>query len=147
MTTSKYVFTKYDTSTQVIINNIKLGNEYNRIPNSIIEIISCTVSSTSNPRIINIRSDLNAVNAYSSDLLNDCMGILNYDKQIIASHIYFLCGYEQPRYVMSNRNSINIGFYDESNSPLVINAYSILFKITSPKIDEISNQYRLEIPL
>lgn len=156
MTTSQYVYTYKDLKNESNGSyKISLSEEINRIPNKIIEVISASVELDIEHSAISMRCDFQPTNYFTDDGYGPCLSILQNSNKTGATWNYTECGYEQPRYVITNTNNFYITFLyggsqvDPSDPPTIpiadIVNFTIIFKITYPEQGAINKQYNNEI--
>jgi len=149
MTTQQYVFINRSTNIESANNSysINLGEEINRIPNKVIELTSIVLESTlENPYLL-IRGDVQPTNSFTNDGFGPCLSIMRNNSKNGAHWNYTECGFEQPRFVLSNTTNFNVGFYVggvQLQHAEILN-FSIIFKITYPEEGAISKNYANEI--
>ena len=163
MTTIEYVFIDGEscTVTSNQLFEIKLGNSNkDRPPNQIIEIISLSLNTTKDETFIQIRTDLMPSNSFTNDGYQACLGVLMFDQigpeivvppsgPNIPTYNYYLSGYEQPKYIISNTIKFNLSFVSpvENIESTAIVDFAMMLKITTPAQGEIQKDYRKQIPL
>ena len=131
---------------------VLLGSDNNRSPYSTIELISLTIETNTEYSMLCLRTDLQTTNSYQNDNMNPCLCLLSFDgkNQTNTHYNYEVAGFEQPKLVIQNVNKFYIQFVDDADAPLdhaEINHFSIMLKITHAKPNEISTEYRSQIPL
>jgi len=161
MTTSQYVFINRSVSIQTSNDSfyINLGEEINRIPNKVIELTSIVLESIVEYPFLLIRADVQPTNSFTNDGYGPCLSIMRNNSKNGAHWNYTECGFEQPKFVLSNTNNFNVAFYAGAtqagiNDPTLIQLtqaqilnFSIIFKISYPENGAISKHYTNELPL
>lgn len=161
MTTSQYVFINRSVSIETGNDAfyINLGDEINRIPNKVIELTSIVLESPLEYPFLLIRADVQPTNSFTNDGFGPCLSIMRNNGKNGAHWNYTECGFEQPKFVLSNTNNFNVAFYVGAtqagpNDPTLIQLtqaqilnFSIIFKISYPESGAISKHYTNELPL
>jgi hypothetical protein len=155
--TDQYVYVNVTDAIAAEINDelrVVLNYNNDRVPYALVEVISFSIkTSTATNNIFTLKTAENAQNYLGYDNMGTALAIAPFNTDVAAGHHLYAMYGSGSKVMFANPRSLTFYITNDNNVkqaigvPEVIENYTMLLKVSYPKVGEIQPLYRSQIPL